>query len=124
MSDDVEIVFVTPQFNRSPKEPAPKACPSAEELALLCERSSDELRALGLGCWNNPGEPDEDGHPLFRRNTLWLFPAEWCESIPDGFEVVTISGRREAFKRGETDDDRRFGCLAYGILVPWPTETA
>lgn len=47
---------------------------------------------------------------------IWLLPAEWYNSIPDEFELVSLSGEKHLFKKGKTDDDRRFGCLAYGIL--------
>jgi hypothetical protein len=47
---------------------------------------------------------------------LWLFPAAWYAHIPEGYEVVDVSGRHELFRRGITDDDRRFGLLLIGIL--------
>jgi len=47
---------------------------------------------------------------------LWLFPKEWYNSIPDGLEVVDINGKREDFKRHETDNDTRYGALAYGFV--------
>lgn len=47
----------------------------------------------------------------------YLIPNEWYEYIPDGFDLVCISGKAEKFKRGRTDNDIRFGCLAYGIMV-------
>lgn len=49
---------------------------------------------------------------------ILLFPSEWYNKIPDGFMVVGLSGGRYPFERGKTDDDMRFGCLAYGILKP------
>lgn len=47
-----------------------------------------------------------------------LLPAEWYGAIPEGFELISISGRKELFKKGVTDNDQRFGCLAFGILRP------
>ncbi len=47
---------------------------------------------------------------------LWLFPAEWYEHIPKGLKIVDINGVVENFEPNKTDDDRRFGCLAYGFL--------
>jgi hypothetical protein len=48
---------------------------------------------------------------------LGEFPAEWYDHIPEGFEIVTINGAMKPFERGVTDDDRRFGLLAFGIVV-------
>lgn len=49
---------------------------------------------------------------------ILLIPGEWYNSIPEGFELYDICGHKELFKKGETDDDIRFGCLAYGIIRP------
>ena len=46
---------------------------------------------------------------------IYLIPGEWYNSIPEGFQITTISGRIETFQKGITDNDTRFGCLAYGI---------
>ena len=47
---------------------------------------------------------------------VMLFPGEWYGLIPDGFKCTGLWGQEEDFiKGGETDDDTRFGCLAYGI---------
>lgn len=66
----------------------------------------DTLKAIGCQKWSEP----ENG------KVLWLFPAEWYDHIPDGTQVVDINGATETFKHGETDNDRRFGALAYGFL--------
>lgn len=44
-----------------------------------------------------------------------LIPGEWYDVIPDGFIVTGLYGEQYPFKKGETDDDIRFGCLPYGI---------
>jgi hypothetical protein len=64
------------------------------------------LKELGLRSW-------EAREGL----TLFLFPGEWYSYIPEGFEVVTLRYNREVFARGVSDDDTRFGYLAYGILA-------
>lgn len=46
---------------------------------------------------------------------ILLIPGEWYNQIPDGFMVTGLSGEPYPFKKNETDDDIRFGCLAYGI---------
>lgn len=54
-------------------------------------------------------EQDED---------IWLFPKEWYDLIPNGFIVTGLNGESYPFESGKSDDDTRFGCLAYGIRKP------
>lgn len=65
-----------------------------------------ELKKLGLGMWK-----EEDGQ------TTMLFPGDWYDEIPKGFEVVDIFGETEKFDPKKSDDDQRFGFLPYGIVV-------
>lgn len=53
--------------------------------------------------------------PLEEDEMVMLFPHEWYDLIPDGFMVTGLFGETYPFKKGESDDDRRFGCLSYGI---------
>jgi len=48
----------------------------------------------------------EDGH--------YLYPGEWFDYIPEGYEVVDIHGEKIPFSK-KLSDDIRFGCLAYGF---------
>jgi hypothetical protein len=75
--------------------------------------SDKKLLQFGLRPWGRKHE-HHDGTEY--GPMLWLFPGEWYEHIPEGFEVVTLRFQRERFTRRETDNDIRFGCLAYGIL--------
>lgn len=52
---------------------------------------------------------------LERDEDVILFPYEWYDIIPEGFMVTNIWGELEPFILGESDNDKRFGCLAYGI---------
>jgi len=63
-----------------------------------------KLKKLGFKKWN-------DGKP-----TLMLIPGKLFKSIPQGFPVVTISGGKEKFDKDTSDDDARYGCLAYGVV--------
>lgn len=56
------------------------------------------------------------GMQPFDESGLLLFPYAWYDSIPEGFKIVTISGRVRSFQRGKTDKDQRCGALAYGIV--------
>ena len=71
----------------------------------LCTLTDVQLIGLGLQKWSET-----------KKGTLWLFPFEWYAVIPEGFELTVIDGTTELFKAGVTDDDKRFGALAYGIV--------
>ena len=74
--------------------------------ALVAALVDDEaLVRIGVGVWDTT---DTTIH--------YLFPAEWYDHIPAGYEIVDISERVEAFEPGKTDDDRRGGMLAYGWI--------
>lgn len=95
-----EINLITPQFDREDDVDVMDAPASRRDFEALRECDDDELAELGLRRWS------ED---------LWLFPHEWYDHIPKGFEIETINDKLEAFDPGQTDNDKRFGVLAYGI---------
>jgi len=103
-----KIEFITPQFNRSPTYPAPPSCPSGQTMETFRTMAPGLLREHGLAPWD---EPDEHG------DVLWLFPAEWYDDIPEGFLITDIDGNDEVFESGVTDNDRRMGYLAFGMLI-------
>lgn len=100
------IEVITPQFTRTDGRVIAYFPRTAEEFDALKRLPEETLKRLGLGIW----ERDNEGAPH------WLYPGEWYSCIPEGYEVTDICGEREAFKPGETDDDIRFGCLAYGFI--------
>ena len=103
--------FVTPQFDRPAGAPGPAPFP-VQGFGGLTASSHGAMHALGCAQWDNEANPVVPGH------LLYLFPADWYEQIPDGFEIVTFTGKRETFLRGKTSPDRRYGVLAYGVLCP------
>lgn len=102
------VQIITPQFKRTDGLKVPLLQVTFSNLPLY---DAATLKAVGCQKWD---EPNADGE------TLWLFPHEWYAIIPDGTPIVTINGEHETFKRGETDDDMRFGALAYGFLKREP----
>jgi hypothetical protein len=113
--DTVQIV--TPPANWTKPQGAPT---TQEEWEGLRYCTREELLSLGCGSWNDHG--------------LMLFPGEWYNAIPLGYELRCINGETSAhrpyprFPNGEidwdaardeefTDDDIRFGCLAYGVMA-------
>ena len=100
--DTLEIM--TPQFERIDGVQVPVLV-DFSDWENLHKKDEATLRALGFGMW---GESENGKH--------WLFPKEWYDSIPDGHPIVYITGEQGEFKRGETDDDYRFGCLAFGFI--------
>lgn len=100
------IEFQTPQFERTdgivPVHPM-------FDFAKLPELPAATLKAIGCCRWD---EPDENGMEL------WLYPHQWYNHIPEGTPVTFIDGENGFFKRGDADDDMRFGVLAFGCLRP------
>jgi hypothetical protein len=83
--------------------------------ARLDTLSIADLTAMGWRKWNDPNDADDVDWP-HKGQTLVLIPSRFYDEIPDGFEVIDIFGRREVFRRGESDDDQRGGMLAFGVL--------
>lgn len=94
------IQIVTPQFNRIDGRVISYFPRTVEEFDALKKLDDKALRAIGCGVW-------DEGH--------YLFPHEWYWNIPNGYLVVDINDEIEAFVPGQTDDDKRFGCLAFGF---------
>lgn len=69
----------------------------------LKSKTEKQLIKLGLRKWNE-------------KTNLFLFPGEWFNIIPEGYNVVSISGKFQKFSKHTSDDDTRFGCLPYGII--------
>jgi hypothetical protein len=99
------IEIMTPQFTRTDGV-VPVA--ALDDFSALSKLSKETLKAIGCCPWDEPNDKGE---------VLWLLPGEWYDRIPEGFPLTCIDGKTEPFKRGETDDDTRYGCLAYGIMV-------
>lgn len=94
------VNIITPQFERTDGV-VPVVPDGGEHFFDKLKNLPDEtLEAIGMQRW-------EDGH--------WLYPGEWYGFIPRGYIVTDINGEDEAFIPGETDDDIRFGCLAFGF---------
>ena len=105
LSPGESLEVVTPQFRRVDGRLIPAPNMSIEDFRQLATKDEATLKAMGLGIWDRNDS-----------STHWLFPFEWYAYIPDGLEVVSIDGQTEVFKRGETDDDYRFGMLSFGFL--------
>jgi len=74
---------------------------SREGFEELRNKSEEELLDMGMKKWNEE---------------LLLFPKEWYDYIPNGFEVYTILDEKEMFG-DDSSKDSRFGCLPYGIRI-------
>jgi hypothetical protein len=97
----MNIRIITPQFERPANWPKPKT-PNWKTIRRLTRK---QLLNLGMGKYDKK---------------LLLFPGEWYDLIPEGFKVAVIDGTTEEFKKGVTDNDTRFGFLAYGIIRNGP----
>ena len=104
MSDKDFANFITPQFERTDGRSVCTSIVTEAQYKALPFLSQGSLKSLGCQMWD-----EEDGE------ILWLYPKEWYELIPEGFMVTTINGEEKPFVKGETDDDIRFGALAFGF---------
>lgn len=132
-----EVEVETPQFNRNATDTPPMLPPGEGDISAwlaFLRISRDDLRAWGLRAFGlyTDHEPTtqvrhrdaqffETDNEATATHELWLFPAEWYDAIPNGFPLVDINGCNELFIKGSTDDDRRYGCLAYGVMIPFTT---
>ena len=91
-----------PQFERTDGRTVDYIPTTMHEFLAIQKADEAALRELGLQKW-------DEGH--------WLYPSEWYEHIPAGLPIVTISDEIETFQPGITDNDMRFGVLAYGFKV-------
>jgi hypothetical protein len=98
--DKVRVVL--PEFDRADGKIISIKPKDAAWLDNLKNAPPEILQDIGMQHWEE---------------NIWLFPSEWYDHIPDGYDIVTIWNIKEQFHKGVTSDDRRFGALAYGILV-------
>lgn len=119
---DEEVRVTTPQFERTKNMPIAAAPPATRgDWDALRTMDVTALKEMGLGVWN---KPDLEG------KVLMLFPGEWYPHIPKGFWIEDLNtpvesaspmrirpAGKEYFEPGKTDDDIRFGCLAFGVRV-------
>jgi len=94
------VRVVTPQFERTDGKQITYIPKTHEEFDGLKKAPDDILKEIGMQKWDE---------------TLWLFPGEWYDHIPKGYIITDINGEDELFDPGRTDDDIRFGALAYGF---------
>lgn len=93
-----------------------------QELEAIIATASDEnLMKMGVCLWTTYNSEVEDETPLHKMylnkdQKHFLFPSEWYNYIPDGFEIVDIFGKKEKFQKGITDNGKSFGCLAFGFV--------
>ena len=95
------VEVVTPQFEREDGKKITVFPKGAAFLDALKTAPKEILKDCGLRLWDDSG--------------LWLFPGEWFNYIPSGYEVTTINGEKKAFST-KLSGDIRCGVLAYGIV--------
>ena len=110
------VSAITPQFDRDDGQEPWYIPETLADFDGLCSAPEEVLRTMCMMPWNNTADPDDAEETARLGGQLWLFPWQWYDHIPDGYEVVTVCGQRERFEHGRTDDDRRFGCLAFGFV--------
>jgi len=105
LKDGETLQISTPTFNRTDGRLVTYLPNTPQEYDAIKNLSPESLKKVGCQIWDK-----ENG------KTHWLYPCEWYEHIPDGTEVVSISGNTDIFFKEKTDDDRRYGVLAFGFI--------
>ena len=100
-----KVSVTTPKFHRTDGRYITYFPNTPTEYEALPRLSRENLIKIGCSIWETVGG-----------QIHWLYPGEWYEVIPDGTEIVDISGRRKEFVNGNSSDDIRGGCLAYGFI--------
>ena len=98
-----EVGVILPQFERVDGKTITYVPTTIAEYDALKNAPDEILKDIGMGKWDEK---------------TWLYPFEWYDYIPEDYEVVSISGKTEKFQKGITDNDIRFGCLAFGFSRP------
>jgi len=99
-----QLNITTPQFKRNDGKQ-----PVLEVGDWEMVRNLPATTLLELGC--RPWEKNSSG------TVLMLLPGEWFNFLPEGVQVEGIFGNVKAFSQETSDDDIRFGVLAYGFRV-------
>lgn len=106
--DEPDIVLISTPHERKNGQTTAAPAPDRDSFYKLSEISTDKARELGMQRWTESEDPEGD---------LWLFPVEWYNAIPRGFEVETIGGEKKRFSQWTCSRDRRRGALAFGIRL-------
>lgn len=112
--------IMTPQFERTEKLEYNWIPENNEEFNKIIDKASMTiLFGFGFRIWdtmNNIISENETSKELLKEDeNVILFPGEWYNVIPEDFIVTDIFGEENPFKKNVSDDDIRFGCLAYGF---------
>ena len=100
VGDFEPVRVMTSQIERSDGKVITYFPKTVEEFDNLKKAPHDVLIDIGVSLF-------ESGH--------YLYPGEWYDFIPEGYEVITIFNETELFERSKSDDDTRYGCLSYGF---------
>ncbi len=115
--------FITlPQFERSEELDFEWKPEDVDEFYTLVNKAPvDILIGFGFRKWTIQEDVLGTGSTVKKYDIgdeILLFPGEWYNIIPDSYQVIGLFGEVYPFRRGTTNGDIRYGCLAYGIKRP------
>lgn len=99
----------TPTFERTDGKQIKYFPCTIKEYEALPKMDKKTLLDIGCQMWEKVGN-----------KIHWLYPAEWFEYIPEGFEVYSVNEKYVKFNKHSCDADTRFGALSYGFLQAIP----
>lgn len=81
------------------------------------EKEKAELDELIASDKISEVEYNEELEKIEKTKDLYLIPIYLYGALPDGLEVVSISGKTKVVGKDHIDNDNRFGLLAYGLKL-------
>jgi len=103
VGDFDEVGCVLSQLERIDGKTITYVPTTVAEYDALKNAPENILEDIGLGQWDEK---------------IWLYPVEWYDYIPEGYEIVDISGKTEKFQKDITYNEKRYGCLPFGLSRP------
>lgn len=97
--DGVEVTFI------------PKTKEEFDNFIKTCPRSL--LIEMGPVEWCNY---EDDNDYLDEGEYHYLFPIEWYDYIPEGYDIIDINGYETEFNREENDNRSMYGLLSIGFI--------
>jgi len=76
-----------------------------QEFNELKGKSIPLLKKRGFRVWDE-----------VKGGVLILIPGKMYDQIPNGVTLIDINEKKMVFRSGKSDNDVRFGCLAYGFI--------
>ena len=124
VGDYEQVRVLTPQFERTDGKVITWFPECAEDRDTLKPAPAAILRDIGMQVWDSTDSDTlgaEEKRNIAKhgfKGTLWLFPAEWFDHIPEGYPVISVFWEKRPHDRKPGCNDPRYGALFFGFIGP------